>query len=375
MRLLKYSGVAARIITGLLIITLAAYPVVFQKSVTPVPSAEASAGDETTYYFLTDHLGSVDAVLDEQGNVVERRDYLPYGQERFVHEELNAPDTEQGYTGKELDDETGLNYYGARYYDPVTGRFITMDPLLLNLDKMSQAQRNAFLSNPQNLNMYSYVQNNPVRYTDPTGTIKKEASFLSKLVSVFTYDNFGKGTGWLAQGAKAYASYPNPQTKTELLNRQSEALGRLITDPSFADETWDSVTTERIMGLDSKVQIPATDFINGVEKNQNTTLRVTDGYRTIAEQDKKYAQGRTTSGNIVTHAPGGTSYHNYGLAIDVVIMEDSKVKWEQVSDDIVNLATGLGFEWGGYWENPDYPHFQMTFGQSIKDLQDKQSKE
>ncbi|MFH0837749.1 MAG: DUF6765 family protein, partial [Patescibacteria group bacterium] len=135
----------------------------------PVPSADAGEGDETTYYFLTDHLGSVDAVLDEDGNVVERRDYLPYGQERFIHEELNAPDTPQKFTGKELDPETGLYYYGARYYDPVTGRFITMDPLLLNLDKMSQAQRNAFLSNPQNLNMYSYVQNNPVRYTDPTG--------------------------------------------------------------------------------------------------------------------------------------------------------------------------------------------------------------
>ncbi|MFH1410264.1 MAG: DUF6765 family protein, partial [Patescibacteria group bacterium] len=48
---------------------------------------------------------------------------------------------------------------------------------LLNLDKMSQAQRNAFLSNPQNLNMYSYVQNNPVRYTDPTGMYEEDVHY------------------------------------------------------------------------------------------------------------------------------------------------------------------------------------------------------
>ncbi|MBU0667769.1 hypothetical protein KJ951_03505 [Patescibacteria group bacterium] len=178
MRLLNYSGVAARYITGLTIISLAAYPVVFPalpQGTTPV--AEADTGDETTYYFLTDHLGSVDAVLDEQGNVVERRDYLPYGSERVKETFNGVPITDLGFTGKHLDKETELNYYGARYYDPVTGRFLTIDPMLLVLDKMSQAQRNAFLSNPQNLNMYSYVRNNPVRYTDPTGMYGEDVHY------------------------------------------------------------------------------------------------------------------------------------------------------------------------------------------------------
>lgn len=141
------------------------------------PKEVSGETDETTYYFLTDHLGSVDTVLDDQGNVVERRDYLPYGQERLVHEELNSPETNYGFTGKELDSETGLNYFGARYYDSVTGRFIQMDPMLMGLDKMSQEQRNAFLSNPQNLNYYAYVQNNPVRYTDPTGMYGEDVHY------------------------------------------------------------------------------------------------------------------------------------------------------------------------------------------------------
>ncbi|MBU1685319.1 hypothetical protein KJ662_03625 [Patescibacteria group bacterium] len=168
--------ISAFLILFLVLPVLAAFAAGLPQSTAliPAPSAEASAGDETTYYFLTDHLGSVDAVLDEQGNVVERRDYLPYGSERVKETFNGVPITDLGFTGQRLDDETGLNYYGARYYDPVTGRFITMDPLLLNLDKMSQAQRNAFLSNPQNLNMYSYVQNNPVRYTDPTGMYEED---------------------------------------------------------------------------------------------------------------------------------------------------------------------------------------------------------
>ncbi|MBU0706299.1 hypothetical protein KJ657_03415 [Patescibacteria group bacterium] len=81
------------------------------------PHLSAAEGDETTYYLLTDHLGSVDVVLDESGNVVERRDYLPYGSARAEVTTPEAPVTAQGFTGKELDDETGLNYYGARYYD------------------------------------------------------------------------------------------------------------------------------------------------------------------------------------------------------------------------------------------------------------------
>ena len=151
------------------------------------PFSYAAPGDETTYYFLTDHLGSVDVILDEEGKVVEHRDYLPYGQERYVHEELNAPDTTQGFTGKELDNETGLNYYGARYYDSVTGRFISPDPLILRIDQMSSKERNEFLSDPQNLNAYTYAKNNPVKYVDPDGEIAILAALIVATAFIATF--------------------------------------------------------------------------------------------------------------------------------------------------------------------------------------------
>jgi RHS repeat-associated protein len=65
--------------------------------------------------------------------------------------------TDYQFTGQKKDGGTGLYYYGARYYDPVTGRFVSADTIVLSP------------GNPQALNRYSYVYNNPVKYTDPSG--------------------------------------------------------------------------------------------------------------------------------------------------------------------------------------------------------------
>ncbi|MFP7296283.1 M15 family metallopeptidase [Neobacillus niacini] len=108
---------------------------------------------------------------------------------------------------------------------------------------------------------------------------------------------------------------------------------------------------------------------------------ITDGFRSIDEQNTLYEQGRTTEGNIVTNAKGGESYHNYGLAIDFALETPSgDVVWDRQYDrnqnaksdwsEVVKIAKSLGFEWGGDWKDfKDYPHFQMDFGLTIADLQ------
>ena len=102
-------------------------------------------------------------------------------------------------------------------------------------------------------------------------------------------------------------------------------------------------------------------------------LRISQGLRTIKEQDDLYAQGRTRPGKIVTNAKGGDSFHNYGLAIDVVIINpNGTANWSRLSADVVRIAAQEGFEWGGNWRTfKDYPHFQMTFGQTIEQLKVK----
>ena len=110
----------------------------------------AREDDSGTFYYHPDHLGSTSLVTDEEGEVVEETSYLPFGSV------LEGGNERYGYTGKEKDD-TGLMYYGARYYNPTMRRFTQPDSIIPDL------------YNPQSLNRYSYVLNNPYKYVDPSG--------------------------------------------------------------------------------------------------------------------------------------------------------------------------------------------------------------
>jgi peptidoglycan L-alanyl-D-glutamate endopeptidase CwlK len=115
--------------------------------------------------------------------------------------------------------------------------------------------------------------------------------------------------------------------------------------------------------------------------DKGIVIVITDGFRSSEDQDRLYENGRTAEGNIVTHAKGGESYHNFGLAIDFALKTPSgNVIWDMHYDrnengrsdwtEVVKMAKALGFDWGGDWTNfKDYPHLQMDFGLTIADLQ------
>ena len=100
----------------------------------------------------------------------------------------------------------------------------------------------------------------------------------------------------------------------------------------------------------------------------------------IKEQNELYQIGRTKAGKIVTNAKGGQSYHNYGMAFDLVLIIDGKqASWDTLKDfdgdkvsdwlECVEIAKSYGWEWGGDWAKfKDQPHFQKTFGKSIAEL-------
>ena len=91
---------------------------------------------------------------------------------------------------------------------------------------------------------------------------------------------------------------------------------------------------------------------------------IVQGERGISEQEKIYAQGRTSPGNVVTNARPGLSYHNYGLAVDIVPIAYMGLPnwnpegplWHRVGA----IGPGLGLEWGGSWASKDLPHFQLS---------------
>lgn len=107
--------------------------------------------------------------------------------------------------------------------------------------------------------------------------------------------------------------------------------------------------------------------------------------RTFAEQNALFAQGRTKPGKVVTNARGGQSYHNYGLAVDIVLLVDKNgdgvfesAAWDTKTDfdkdrksdwmECVNIFKQYGWEWGGDWRFTDPPHFQKTLGKSVREL-------
>lgn len=114
----------------------------------------SKTSSDRTLYYHKDHLGSSSAITNENGAVVEKFTYRPFGDQRAHSGDLT---TDYKFTDQEFDAETGLYYYGARYYDPTIGRFISPDSVVPNP------------FNPQNLNRYTYCNNNPLSYTDPNG--------------------------------------------------------------------------------------------------------------------------------------------------------------------------------------------------------------
>ena len=106
------------------------------------------------HYYFSDHLGSASVVASNLGVIQEESDYYPYGGERVI---TNGDPNRYKFTGKERDSESGLDNFGARYDASNLGRFMTPDPL------------GGKLVDPQSLNKYSYVRNNPINLTDPTG--------------------------------------------------------------------------------------------------------------------------------------------------------------------------------------------------------------
>jgi RHS repeat-associated protein len=111
---------------------------------------EVASGD--VHWALTDHQGSVRDVIDGGGNLLNHIRYDSFGN---VTSQSNANvDFRFGYTGREFDQETGLHYYRARYYDASIGRFISEDPVGFGAG---------------DANLYRYVGNSPTNYTDPTG--------------------------------------------------------------------------------------------------------------------------------------------------------------------------------------------------------------
>jgi len=152
-------------------------PPVFVKEIPDNDTVKAGYGfknlekikvEPNRYFFHSDHLGSSAFTTNAQGEAQQHQEYTPFGEAYFDQHDTSSFSTPYLFNAKERDDETGLYYYGARYYNPEQSQWLSMDPMV---DKYA------------GLSPYNYVMNNPVRLVDPDGKEWKDKA-MSYLANV-----------------------------------------------------------------------------------------------------------------------------------------------------------------------------------------------
>lgn len=140
-----------------------------------IPVASFIHGDDEIehYFFHPDHLGSTSYITNLAGEVSQHMEYFAFG-ETFVEEHRSSNNSPYKFNGKELDEETGWYYYGARYYSARESFWLSVDPLanvdyIMNKEAYINGEHNGGIFNSFNHNSYGYCYQNPLIYFDPNG--------------------------------------------------------------------------------------------------------------------------------------------------------------------------------------------------------------
>ena len=208
--------------------------------------ADNSGEPEETFYYHSDHLGSTSYITDKDGNITQYDAYLPYG-ELLVDEHSSSEDLPYKFNGKELDEETGLYYYGARYMQPMVSIWYGIDPLA---EKYT------------NVGGYTYCLGNPIKLVDSDG--KKVYLFATSLPGanwlplathtfIVVQDNKGKVT---------YAAY-GPKYNDAISGNDVLSQCRYSSDiKAYKDFLNENVKSENVKGVEL---IPVPDGMTSDE--------------------------------------------------------------------------------------------------------------
>jgi RHS repeat-associated protein len=144
----------------------------------PVQSFVHGANENEIYWFHPDHLGSTSYITNLLGEVSQHMEYFAFG-ETFLQEHRSSNNSPYKFNGKELDEETGWYYYGARYYDPRVSVWLSVDPLM-----------------EQTMQSYQYAYQNPLKYVDPTGKDPILPNFKTIYKTINEFLNFVQNIYW-----------------------------------------------------------------------------------------------------------------------------------------------------------------------------------
>lgn len=248
------------------------------------------------FFYHPDHLGSTTLVTNESGAVVEDLLYLPYGEVLFGDEI-----SRYGYTGQENDLESGFMDYGARQYNPQFGRFLQPDPIITDV------------YNPQNLNRYAYVLNNPYKYVDPTGMI------VEVVTRSLNYEGNGLVQLAIRNGPATHSYFDispdNPEDFTDLGSNFQLGAGpeNGMLKSRFNQDKVDAKEYSRVI-LETPEGKTDTEFIRDlmVEATKVDELKV--NYAAIPEFSKDGENSNSFVSTLITNTksrlPDGSSYQS-----------------------------------------------------------------
>jgi RHS repeat-associated protein len=183
------------------------------------------------YYYHSDHLGSTSLITNLDGEIVQHVEYVPFG-EVFIEERNNKWNTPYLFNAKELDEETGLYYYGARYYEPRISQWMSADPMQEKYPGVSS---------------YAYCGNNPVRFIDPDGNgpVPAAPSYLIGTPAYYEwrYNDMRNRNGGVPPQYHYYMNYGykyalrfQNETVNEVSNRGKRWLGEVMVNLQKAME-------------------------------------------------------------------------------------------------------------------------------------------
>ena len=292
---------------------------------------------EKRYYYHSDHLGSAQFVTDWRGRQYEHIEYTPYG-ELWIEEVASGLDKLPfRFTGKEMDEETGLYYYGARYLDPKYSRWLSGDPALGDYipkapidDEAKKHNENlpgmGGVFNVVNLHLYHYAGNNPVKYEDPDGAF---------ILMVGLSNTAGGGLG-VSNNSGFFVSLPlngkDASIGTYTISQTGAYIGLgassgiELTLAPFADEFSDIEGFSLVSG--ASVSISGLIGVGGEI-----------GYNPTANSLSEKIQSITIAGSITANVPGGSpgevhTWTAYTVKVSELNITKTLKEIKQITNDI-----------------------------------------
>ncbi len=266
----------------------------------------------TTKYVATDTLGSIRAITNQFGQVLSRRDFMPFGEELYAGTPnrstsqkyaVGDDNVREKFTGYERDVETGLDFAEARYYKNNHGRFTAVDPLLASGKS----------ANPQTFNRYAYVGSSPLRFIDPSGmqaaetvdTIYSKARQAYVDLLTYFYDTRGstpysRSTYSPSGGRRAVTRFENGYISTGL-----EGMKRNRSSAFVQVSTPTNTTPRNYFGFPTKQQVDnVRDGINTIDQTGLFNAMET-GHRASTGQATQIEAIAANGGMLLNFLPGG----------------------------------------------------------------------